>query len=132
MSGGINGSCSPCSQPAQNATARIQDDQSKSLDVMKDMASGKVSAEDGMKQLQSLVVDQAVATGALPASAASGAAGKSNAGSGFSMTDSFDSGGGRPALLDLKGGGAPPTGNFLADDSGGGSKPGIVSGSNSR
>ena len=144
MSGGINGSCPPCqqpAQPAQNAAARIQDDQSKALDVMKDMATGKVSAEDGMKQLQSLVVDQAVATGALPASASPTAVGATGKSSGFSMVDSFDSGGSRPALLDLKGGGAPAAApaaapaqdlSFLATDSGGGSKPGIGSGTNAR
>jgi len=135
MSGGVNGACSPCTNTAQNATARVQSDQSKSLDIMKKMASGELSGSEGMKQLQALVVDQAVAMGTLPASMADkfgGAAPPSAPPSvGFSSHDTFDSGGARPApLLDLKGGGMPQDTSFLAKDSGGGAKPGIASGTN--
>lgn len=107
----------------QSATARVQADQSKAVDVMKDMVTGKVSASDGMKQLQSLVVDQAVAVGALPASTASGAA----SGTGFSTKDTFESGGAK-SPLDLSGAGSRPADtSYLGTESGGGSKPGVVS-----
>lgn len=114
---------------AQDATARVQADTSKAMDVMKDMVTGKVSKSDGIKQLQSLVVDQAVAVGALPASAANQAGGAAS-GTGFSTKDTFDAGGAR-SPLDLSGGAAKPTdSSYLDKESGGGSKPGVVSGSN--
>lgn len=134
MSGvSVSVSCSSTAQSAttqstatQSATARVQADQSKAVDVMKDMVTGKVSASDGVKQLQSLVVDQAVAVGALPASAA-GKAGGAASGTGFSSKDSFDTGGAKP-MLDLSGGAAKPQDtSYLGTESGGGSKPGVVS-----
>jgi hypothetical protein len=122
--------CTPSAGQPQSAAGRVQDDQSKALDVMKQMVTGQVSAKDGMKALQSLVVDTAKATGVLPDTPDKGAGKDSAPPTGYSMTDSFDSGkgaGAKPLVaLDDK----PKDTSFLSKESGGGSKPGIGSGTN--
>jgi hypothetical protein len=105
----------------------------QALDVMKDMAKGKVSAEDGMKQLQSLVIDAAKAQMSLGA----GASATASAGAtGYSSKDSFESAPAAKPAVDLLGaaaGGAKPAAaqdpSFL-ENSGGGAKRGIASSTN--
>ncbi len=128
---GINPACTPTANQVQQVQTRQQTDATKALDVMKDMATGKVSAEDGMKQLQSLVVDQFKAQMSL----APGATATASATAGFSSRDSFESPPAAKPMVDLlgtAGGGVAPAAvdpSFL-DESGGGAKPGIASGSN--
>lgn len=133
---GVNAACAPCANQVQEVQARQQTDQSKALDVMKDMASGKVSPEDGMKQLQALVVDQFKAQmSLLPSAPSAGSTPAASASTGFSSRDSFELPPAAKPMLDLlgaAGGGVAPAAvdaSFL-EGSGGGSKRGIASGAN--
>ena len=126
--GAVNASAGPSA--TQVATVQVQQltNQVKSLDVMQKMQSGKISPEDGQKQLQALVTDQAQLQESL-------APGKGHGnGKGFSAQDGFEAPAAKP-IVDLSGGvaAAPAPAPTPADTSyleggGGGAKPGIAGG----